>query len=195
MRRREAVLALGTAGTLVLALLTVFALELSNTQAKSKQDVRARVHERAVLATALIDSLLQSAQAQIPLDAQKYGSRVVSVRALDAGAKQTTYLAVLDASDRVLAASHGFTAQARANLPGSAALALIRAGHPYALGKSPYGRAGVMNFAVAFPTRYGTRTLLSGFAPSALDGVIKQELLKIPGVKARIATSSTDAGR
>jgi hypothetical protein len=36
MKRREAVIvALGTAGALVLALLTVFAIELSNTQAKS----------------------------------------------------------------------------------------------------------------------------------------------------------------
>ncbi len=103
---------------------------------------------------------------------------------------------MLDASGRVLAASHGFTAQARANLPGSAALALIRGGHPYALGNVlPYGRAGVMNFAVVFPTRYGTRTLLSGFAPSALGGVIKQELLKIPGVKGAHSYLSTEAAR
>jgi signal transduction histidine kinase len=184
MRRREAALALGTAGAILLALLTVFALELSNTQAKSKQDVRARVHERAVLATALIDSLLQSAEQQVSQDTLKYGSRVVSSRVLDAGAPQTEYLAVLDASNRVLAASRGFTAQARTNVSGTAALALIRAGRPYELGNVlPYGKTGVMNFAVAFPTPYGTRTLLSGFAPGALGGLIERELLKIPGVK------------
>ena len=50
----------------MLALLTVFAIELSNTQAKSKRDVTTRVHERAVLAAALIDSLFQTAGQQIP---------------------------------------------------------------------------------------------------------------------------------
>ena len=36
MRRRDAILALSAAAFVVLALLTVFAIELSNTQAKSK---------------------------------------------------------------------------------------------------------------------------------------------------------------
>ncbi|MEA2372655.1 MAG: hypothetical protein QOH12_3049 [Solirubrobacteraceae bacterium] len=183
MRRREAVIALGTAAALVLALLTVFALELSNTQAKSKQDVRSRVHERAVLATALIDSLFASTEQLVPQDAARYGSRTVSVRTLEAGAGQSEYLAVLDAAGRVIAGSSGFTAQARADLPGSAALALIRSGHPYALGNVlPYGRTGVMNLAVAFPTRYGTRTLLTGVTPASLGGFIERDLRKIPGV-------------
>jgi signal transduction histidine kinase len=178
------VLALGTAAVIVLALLTVFALELSNTQAKSKQDVRARVHERAVLAAALIDSLFQSVEQQVPLNARKYGGRTVSARSLDAARTQNQYVAVLDSSDRVIATSRGFTAQARAGLAGSAALALIRKGHPYGLGNVlPYGKTGVINFAVAFPTRFGTRILLSGFAPGALSRFITGELRKIPGVK------------
>ena len=186
MKRREGVLALGTAAVIVLALLTVFALELSNTQAKSKQDVRARVHERAVLAAALIDSLFQSVEQQVPQDARKYGARTVAARSLNAASSQNqnSYLAVLDASDRVLAASRGLTAQARAGLAGSAALALIRGGRPYGLGNVlPYGKTGVINFAVVFPTRFGPRILLSGFTPSALSRFISGELRKIPGVK------------
>ena len=60
-RKREAVLALFAAVFVVLSL-TVFAIELSDTQAKSKNDVKSRVHERAALAAALIDSLFQSVQ-------------------------------------------------------------------------------------------------------------------------------------
>jgi signal transduction histidine kinase len=184
MQRRHAGLAVGTAAVLVLALLTVFAFELANTQAKSKQDVQARVHERAVLAGALIDSLFQSVTQQIPADAAKFGGPTVSARALDAQAAQTAYVAVVDAaSGRVLAASPGFTAEVRAELGSSASLALIRAGHPYGLGNvAPYGRTRLIDFAVAFPTRYGTRILLTGLAPTALSRFIGGELRKIPGV-------------
>src|SRR5438105_4573872 len=144
------------AGLIVLAMLTLFALELSNTQAKSKADVRARVHERSVLAAALIDSLFQAVAQQVPQDELRYGARVVSARTLDAAAQQNAYLALLDPRGRVLASSRGFTVQARGDLPRSAALSLVRSGHPYGLGNVlPYGRTGVINLAVAFPTRYG----------------------------------------
>ena len=64
MKRRDAILAL-FAAVLLLALLTVFAIELSNTQAKSKRDVQARVHERGMLAAALVDGLFQTVQQQV----------------------------------------------------------------------------------------------------------------------------------
>ena len=73
-RRREAGLLLAAAVFIVVALLAVFAVELANTQAKSKRDVEARVHERAVLAAALIDSLFQSVEQQLPQDAASYGA-------------------------------------------------------------------------------------------------------------------------
>ncbi len=184
MKRREAVFALGTAAALVLALLSVFALELANTQAKSRQDVKGRVHERTVLAVALIDSLFQSVQQQVPQDARAYGARTVTTAALDRSAPRGTYLAVLDGSGRVLGASSRFDRQARADLAVSAALRLIRSGHAYALGDVlPYGRTGVINLAVAFPTRFGKRILLTGFAPAALSTFITGELRRIPGVK------------
>ncbi len=62
---RGAAVSLVTVAVVVLAILTVFALELSDTQSKSRQDVISRVHERSVLAAALIDSLLHSADADI----------------------------------------------------------------------------------------------------------------------------------
>jgi signal transduction histidine kinase len=181
--RRDGILAL-FAAVVVLALLSVFAIELSNTQAKSKQDVEARVHERGVLAAALVDGLFQTVTQQVPQDSRFYGARTVSNRTLDAHAQRNTYLAVIDGSGHhVLAASRGFTPQARANLPDSAALALIRGGHPYGLGNLlPYGKNGVINFAVVFPTKFGPRILLTGFGPQALGGFITTDLRKIPGV-------------
>jgi len=184
VKRREAVFALGTAAVLVLALLSVFALELANTQAKSRRDVQGRVHERTVLAAALIDSLFQSVQQQIPQDTRAYGARTVTTAALNRSAPRGTYLAVLDSSGRVLAASSRFDRQARADLAVSAALRLIRTGHAYGLGDVlPYGRTGVINLGVAFPTRFGKRVLLTGFAPATLSTFVTGELRKIPGVK------------
>ncbi len=182
MKRRDAMLAL-LAAVLLLGLLSVFAIELSNTQAKSKRDVKARVHERGVLAAALVDGLFQTVQQQIPQDIRLYGTRTVSDRTMDARNQQNAYTALLDGSGRVLAGSRGFTPQARANLAHSAALALIRAGHPYGLGDAlPYGKTGVINFAVTFPTQFGQRILLTGFAPAALGTFITADLRKIPGV-------------
>ena len=63
--------------------MAVFAIQLSDNQAKSKQDIEGRVHERSVLATALIDSLFQSAQQQIPAEAKLYGTPTVSEQLLD----------------------------------------------------------------------------------------------------------------
>src|SRR5436309_9470782 len=183
-KRRGTFVVLAVATLATLALLTVFAIELSNTQAKSKNDVKNRVHERAVLATALIDSLFQTVLQQIPQDEARYGGRVVSAGTMTAGRQQNEYLTLLDRRGRVIAASQGFTAQARKDLSISAALALVRSGHPYALGNLlPYGRTGVVNFAVVFPTRYGQRILLSGISPLVLGSFLSGELRRIPGVK------------
>jgi diguanylate cyclase (GGDEF)-like protein len=181
---RRAAATLVTAAVVVLALLTVFALELSNTQATSRRDVIARVHERSVLAAALIDSLLHSADAQTKLYEARYGGRVVSGAALDRIRQQNAYVALVTPGGHVLANSHGFTSQARSDLSQSAALALVRTRRTYGLGNVlPYGRTGVINLAVKFPTRYGLRVLLTGFEPRALSGFLTGELRRIPGVR------------
>src|SRR5579864_747277 len=183
-KRRRATVALLIGGLVLFASLAVFGIELSNTQAKSRRDVESRVHERAVLAAALVDSLFQTVAQQVPQDEAKFGSRDVSSQALDASRQQDSYAALLDASGRVLANSQGFTGQARSDLAHSEALQLVRSGHPYGLGNlMPYGRTGVIDLAVSFPTRYGTRTLVTGFPPSALGPLLTGELRKIPGVQ------------
>jgi len=184
LRRREAVLALYAVALVVLALLTVFAIELSNTEAKSKRDVESRVHERGVLAAALIDSLFQSVQQEVPQDARRYGTPTVTTRTMDRFGQGTAYTVLLGPAGNVIAHSSGFTAQAGSDLVHSAALALTRAGDGYGLGNLvPYGKTRAIEFAVRFPTRYGSRTLLTGSPPTVLGTFIAADLRKIPGVK------------
>jgi len=183
LRKREGVIAVIASILVVLGLLTVFATQLADTQAKSRRDVEARVHERGVLAAALIDSLFSSVLQQVPQYARLYGGSTVSTSTLSRNRLGNPYLALLDASGGVLAASAGFTSQARADLPRSAALRLVAAGRPYAIGDVlPYGRTGVLNLAVRVPTRHGTRILLTGIEPASVAGFINSDLRKIPGV-------------
>jgi signal transduction histidine kinase/DNA-binding response OmpR family regulator len=235
LKQRGGLVLLVVAGLVTLGLLTVFGIELSDTSAKSKTDVEARVHERAVLAAALIDSLFASVAQQIPADQAKYGGpiatslgppsatvlarrhrsarrhralhrlrrhrreafrhhrrrdhrhhrpRVVSQRVLNANIQQNLYLALLDATGRLLVSSTGFTQQALDELVQPATTKLLQSAHPYAIGNLlPFGSTGVVELALAFPTRYGTRFLLSGISPALLGAFLNAELRRIPGVR------------
>ncbi|HEY3728428.1 MAG TPA: ATP-binding protein [Solirubrobacteraceae bacterium] len=184
MKRREAVAGLVIGSMIVLALMAVFAVQLSDNQSKSKGDIQARVHQNSVLAGALISSLFQSVQQQVPADSKLYGMPRPSDALLNRNVAHNTYLALLDPSGTVLAHSRGFNQQARADLPLSATLKLLRSGHPWAVGNIlPYGKRGVINFGVALPTKFGKRFLLTGFSPDTLSLFLQGELKQIPGVK------------
>lgn len=193
-RRRETFLALLAAG-LVLALLAVFAIELSGaqagTQARSRSAARARLREQSVLfhqqsafAATLIDGLFETVETEVQVGAPVYGTRNVARRTLDENRGLNLYLALLGPRGKVLAHSSGFTAQARANLRASAALALVRAGRPYGLGNLlPYGKSRVIDFAVTLPTRrYGRRTLVAAFSPVLMSTWARGVLSDIRGV-------------
>jgi signal transduction histidine kinase len=185
MKRKERIAVLFVGAMIVLALLTVFAVELSENQAKSHQEIESRVHERGVLTAALLDSLFQtSARLTVTQDVKLYGTPTVANRPLDKSRGTNAYVVLLDRSGHVLAHSPGFTAQARNDLRISAALRLLRAGDSWALGNVlPYGRSGVINFGITLPTASGTRYLLSGILPAELGPFLLGELRHIPGVK------------
>jgi signal transduction histidine kinase len=185
LKRREAKFALAAAVGVALALLAVFAVELSDTQAKSRRDVIVRVHQRAVIAAALIDSLFGSVSQQTPQYRKLFGARAVSPRTLDRHLQGSAYLALLDQqTGRVLSASGGFTPQARADVNTSTALDFIRAHRLYGLGNAqPYTGSTAIDFAVTFATPYGKRVLVTGFRPSVLSSFIASDLSKIPGVR------------
>lgn len=170
---------------IVLGLLAVFALELSNTQARSKADVEGRVHERSLLAAALIDSLFStSAESSAANYARPLAAPHVSPAVMQQLAGGNRYAVVLTPSRRVIAASAGFTAQARRDLTNSAALRLLAAGGPWALGNVlPYGRDGVINYGLSIPYRSGKRYLLTGLAPDLIGRFLLGELRQLPGVR------------
>jgi signal transduction histidine kinase len=170
---------------IILGLLAVFAIELSDTQARSKADVKGRVHERSLLAAALIDSLFgTSAQSSANTNARLLGGKHVSRALLKRLAGDNRYAVLLTPQRRIIAASAGFTTQARADLDASATLGLLRSGHPWALGNVlPYGKQGVVNFGLVLKTRAGPRYLLTGIAPKVIGPFLLGELRQIPGVK------------
>lgn len=184
MKRRDVIAVLIAGAIVIFGLLAVFAVELSNNQAKSKKDIESRVHERSVLAAALIDSLFQTSARMVAVqDAKLYGTPTVSPRRLEKAKGRGPYAVLLDSSGDVLAHSSGFTPQARAGLAHSSAVRLLRQGYPWALGNVlPYGRAGVINYGLKLATPSGTRYLLTGFVPTELAPFLIGELREIPGV-------------
>ena len=185
MRRRDAIIALFGSALCVLALLSVFAIELANTQAKSKADVKGRVHDRAVLAAALINSLFASGQSSLAVDERKYGGSVISPDAMKADPQEYTYLVLLDSAGNVIAQSSGFTAQDLAAVRSSGAVQLARAGRLYGLGNiTGSGATTAFDYAQALKTPLGERYLVSGFKLSAaLTTFLTADLQKIPGVR------------
>ncbi len=172
------------AALLVLGLLVAFAIALASNQASSRAAITARVHDRAKIAAALVDTLFASATQQAPTFAKQLGGHVSEALLNgDAATGNATYLAVALPDGRVLAGSSGFTAQARAELPRSGALALISHGDAYAVGNMvPYGRAGVTDLAVPLATASGRRILIDGLSEQLLGLLLTQELNRIPGV-------------
>jgi signal transduction histidine kinase len=172
------------AGLLVLALLAAFAVALADNQASSKADIKSRVHERAVLAAALVESLFSTIAQQIPTDAKTFGGAQVSNALLEHNRGANTYLVLLGADGRLLAASNGLSSRLRAQLPGSRAVQRVRRrGTPYALGDiEASGKTALIDVVAGLPTAHGRRLLVQGTPVSALAGLLTGELDRIPGV-------------
>lgn len=183
MGRRRATALLLTFGAVVIALLVVFAIELSNSQADSKAGVEARVHERALLAGDLVDSLFTTVKEGTPANSPVFGGRTVSVAALDKAVANNAYLAVMRPHGGVIASTPGYTSQARAALQRSGAVKLVQEGDPYGLGDmSGSGKSSVIEFAIGLRTEYGRRIVAEGAAPAAIAELLDNELSHIPGV-------------
>ncbi len=186
MKRREAVATLIAGALIVLALLAVFAVDLSNNQARSRSVVESQAHQRATLVGGLIDSVFEAVSHPDPQLLAEYRMPNVSNQTLNRNRGSNQYLALLASSGHVLAASHGFTHQAREEIANGsdAAVEMVLAGHPWSLGNvRPYGSDGVINFASRVSTPSGARILVTGFRPSLLSAFTTRELRKVPAVK------------
>lgn len=184
MKRKEGIAALIAGTMIVLALMAVFAVELSDNQATSRSALESTAHQRAVLVGGLLDTVFQATSQPSAAVLAAYGTPTVSDRLLDRSRGTNQYLALLDINGLVLAHSAGFTAQARATIPAPSAVAQVQHGQPWALGNvRRYGQHGVINFATLLHTASGPRILMTGFAPQALEAFTASELRKIPGVQ------------
>ncbi len=186
MRFNRALLALIATGCVVMAALTVFAVELSNNQIRSRQEIERQIRDRAVLAAALIDSLFNASahgyQTPGPTT-DAFFSPTVTTAEMDRLVGQNTYLAVLDSTGRVIARSSSLTAPLQDRMLSSVALSMVRSGRPYGFGNaSASGASSVLDFAVPVHTVYGNRMVVVGFAPQALEALLVADLRAIPGV-------------
>jgi signal transduction histidine kinase len=181
--RKRATVLLFASAFAVVALLVVFAVELSNTQANSKTAIKQRVNERAVLAGALVDSLFSTVTQQVPADARTFGGPTVNATALNKDLGSSAYLVVLGPKGALLASTSGFTKQDSANVLNSGAVRLVERGDSYGLGNLVRrGKSNVIEFAVGLPTAHGRRILLEGAPASTLTTFFAGELKRIPGV-------------
>ncbi len=184
MKRKNGVAVLVAGAVIVLALMAVFAVQLSDNQSKSRREIQNRVHERGILAGALLDSLFEtSAHSTVAQEREIYGTPTVSNAILQRAQRTNAYVAIVDPSGHVVAHSSGFDPQARSDLKISETFKLLRGGAPWALGNIlPYKKTGVINFGVTLHTASGTRYLLTGLTPGLLGPFLDSDLREIPGV-------------
>lgn len=186
MKRKEAVAALIAGASIVLALLAVFAIELSDNQASSRSNIESQAHQNAVLVAGLIDSAFAAMSRPDPQLLIEYRTLHVRRPYLQRNRGSNEYVVLLRRNGQVIKASRGFTPQARAALASSGAdvVQMIQHGLDWALGNVlPYGPGdGVVNLAARISTPWGYRILVTGYKPTILSQFATAELSKVPGV-------------
>jgi signal transduction histidine kinase len=196
MKRKDGIAALIVGAMVVLALMAVFAVELSNNQSKSRHALETNAHQRAQLVSGLIDAVFEAVSHPNSGTLAAYGAPHISQTLLDHNKGANQYIAVLDANGHVVGASSGLTAQARASFsePGGA-VAIVEHGQSWAMGNAlPYGKSRAINFVTKLTTAAGTRFLVTGFSPQSLAPFVSGELQKVPGVQGQHQLVVDDAG-
>ncbi|MBV9820527.1 MAG: hypothetical protein JOZ07_19530 [Solirubrobacterales bacterium] len=175
---------MAVAAMIVMALLAVFAVQLADNQANSRQNLERTAQQRAVLVTGLVDEVFAATSQPAATTLAQYGTQTVADAELQRNLGASDYLALYASSGDLVAHTRGFTAQARADLTApTSALAMLRRGQPWALGDvSRIGGARVVDFATRLQTPAGVRYLVTGIPAGTLSAFTGSELAKIPGV-------------
>jgi signal transduction histidine kinase len=184
MRRKQGIASLVAGTVVLLALLAVFAVEISNNQSNSRRNLETQAHQRAQLVAGLLETVFQAISQPAPALLATYGRPKVSDTAMQRNRGDSLFVALLAPDGRLLAHSSGFTAQAAATIAAPGAVSAVQHGQAWYLGNSsPYGSTGVIDFATWLHTRAGKRILLTGLKPSSISGFVADELAKIPGAQ------------
>jgi signal transduction histidine kinase len=183
MKRTQGIAALVAGTLIVLALLAVFAVELSDNQSQSRRSLESQAHQRATLVSGLLDELFAQASRVPAAEVKLLGTPTVPNRVVQGLNGQSDYTVLLNAHGGVLAHSSGFDAQARRSVLTGAALKLVMGGHPWGLGNQfSNGHSGTVDFARRVATSRGERILISGSPTAQLSALITGELSRVPGV-------------
>jgi signal transduction histidine kinase len=199
--KRQPQVVLGVAVAALLALLTVFAVELADSQSKARRDVENRFRDRARASAALTESLFASASTSGQQEnAKRYGDARVSTQALAKQAKQSNnlYLLVLSREGKAIAASPGTPSAVKRAL--EAKPAYVRQaleGRPFALSNIQRvgPRSATLAYAQSFETRFGRRVVVSGLNPKLIYQFLGGYLKQIPNVKGGRAYVLDQRGR
>ncbi len=184
MREKQRIASLLAGAIILLAVLAVLAIEITDSQSKSRRSLETQAHQRAQLVGGLLDTVFQSMSQPAPGLLAQYGRSRVPDSALQGDRGNNYFVALLASDGRVLAHSSGFSSQAAATLAEPGAVTRVQHGSAWFLGNaSPYGSTGVIDFAARLHTRAGLRILVTGFKPSAISAFTSAELAKIPGAQ------------
>ena len=182
MKRTQGIAALVAGALILLALLTVFAIQLSDNQSTSRRTLETQAHQRAQLVSGLISAVFEQ-QAHVGLDARAaLSADHVSARALDDAPGDKRYAALLDSGGRVITHSSGFDARERAELDPLAAVRTVAGGRRWGIGDVRPG--GVVNIVARIDGRNGERVLVTGVPLASLSQFTTSELRKVPGAVA-----------
>src|SRR3954451_7178929 len=179
VRNRTSARALAAGFTvLALALVGVAAWALAHNQSHQRRDLRDRYVDRTAVASSLLDSLFRVAFSSQARDASERFAGNVDAARLDAQAArgQTAYVAVLDASGRVLAASR----KAPPRPPGLPAHVRTALRSGFGIGDA---RDGLIESAVAFQTPSGPRVLIQGQPVKTFADFLSGTLRPLPTLK------------
>ncbi|HWE57876.1 MAG TPA: ATP-binding protein [Acidimicrobiales bacterium] len=182
---------------LVLALIfAVFGVELAANQQRSRSEIKTEVHDRSVLAAALMDSLFQTVEEQTGTDTQYYGGSVDQSQ-LDKAAAGEAYALVMNSSGQLISASTGFSAEGGFGLDQTILTRIAHGSALYFLGDlTSYNGSPVADLVVKFPDdNHGSRLLVTGLKPQALAAIFDGELRSIPGVRGESNYLLDSAGR
>jgi signal transduction histidine kinase len=185
-RRLRTTLIVVAAG--LLAALLVCGYVLVDSQSSARRDIQDRFRERATSSAALTESLFASASGTAQRqNARRYGGAAISsdVLARDAGQANNLYLAVLSEEGKILGASPGTPANMRSQLETRPPYVRdVLAGRPYSLSDIQQVGAGrpSLTYAQGFPTRFGTRALITGIDAKLIYQFLGGSLAQLPTV-------------
>ena len=168
---------------MLVALLGFFAYSLAHSQSQQRRDAEHRFRDRAQVAASVNDSIFTLVSTEsLSTDVAQLGGAKVSSAALAQRVAQSRspYEVVLDARGNVLAQTGDVVPRpGRAAL---AALALRSQGVQYSPVFAGPGGVPVLEFASAFPTRYGPRVDITGVNEALFGNYLDGFLDKLPSV-------------